>query len=479
MGVAPLLVDAGEVTIMFSLAAFTWGKWDEMWPEGATKPELPQGRVLGYVGALRNKPKGRFSYRFVRGDVSVNAVDHVSTVEQTLDEAAKRVEGDLFVEQDISLPGLGLMRPGVDFSVGDVVPIRVWGRVLRLPVTSVEAVTGDSGVVVDWRVHVGGQLVLNRDAVRASNDSLLRTIAQERRERRGAVAGVLEAAKSDAKAKADKALSDAKTYAGGLVTPVATRLDQLGQDFKTQTGRVDTLTTSQEGTASKLQAVVNGDPGGLLTGTAFEKNQRAINEMQAVFNAEQVGINTGFRKLFALQDEINAQTTELDRAQTARITDLEQLQAIRDVMDRNTEKMLNYVGDFAQYVQNRSYMLIRREYVTGGYGGYYTSDYGNYFTLDQSKSDRVTIKIVNKWSGFLDYSVYSSDGRSERYVSTVKNGVITQGFGTGRSDTFIKWGSQKISTYVITAVPGTWPNGSESVPPKFPRLEPLPIVKKG
>lgn len=329
--IPPLIAGSGDLAVVYRTAAYLWGSWSATYPDGVTPPQMEPGRELGYVGDLRTDVTDLGSRCWTRADVQVDAVEHYSSAPEVFDAAEQRTAGEVFFEQDLEGPALGQLTPNVDFHVGDVVPVLVAGKLIDLPVTSITAVSrvGDE---IGWQVHVGGQLVADERALEAENAGLERQILREARQfarekgtdvlaaakafaETGDVAA-LEAAKSDAKAKADKALSDAKTYSEGLVKPVTTRLDQLGQDFKTQTGRVDTLTTSQEGTASKLQAVVNGDPGGLLTGTAFEKNQRAINELQAAFNAEQVGINTGFRKLFDGLEEADRLQQYLIRRQS-------------------------------------------------------------------------------------------------------------------------------------------------------------------
>ena len=195
----PLVADGGEMTVLRDLAAFSYGRWSVDWPESVPdeqRPVLPDDRDFGYASKLKKDP-GRFGRRFVRADVSITAQDFddagkpvpfsgESDVEQVLDDAAKRTDGDVFFEREITRAGLGALVPRVDFDVDSVVPVLIWGKTIPSPVTSIEDVV-EAGAVVDYRVHVGGQLLQDDAARERANREVERTIAQERRERVKAV----------------------------------------------------------------------------------------------------------------------------------------------------------------------------------------------------------------------------------------------------------------------------------------------------
>lgn len=195
----PLIADGGEMTVLRDLAAFSYGRWSVDWPESVPedqRPELPDGRDFGYASKLKKDP-GRFGRRFVRADVTIKAQDFdeagkpipfsgESDVEETLDDAAKRTDGDVFFEREITRAGLGALVPRVDFDVDSVVPVLIWGKTIPAPVTSIEDVV-EQGAVVDYRVHVGGQLLQDDAARERANREVEATIAQERRERVKAV----------------------------------------------------------------------------------------------------------------------------------------------------------------------------------------------------------------------------------------------------------------------------------------------------
>lgn len=224
----PLVADGGEMTVLRDLAAFSYGRWSVDWPESVPdeqRPELPDDRDFGYASKLKKDP-GRFGRRFVRADVTIKAQDFddagkpipfsgESDVEETLDDAAKRTDGDVFFEREITRAGLGALVPRVDFDVDSVVPVLIWGKTIPSPVTSIEDVV-EQGAVVDYRVHVGGQLLQDDAARERANREIEATIAQERRERVKAVSKERKARKSAVAAEARRSDAYADSVAAGL-----------------------------------------------------------------------------------------------------------------------------------------------------------------------------------------------------------------------------------------------------------------------
>lgn len=224
----PLVADGGEVTVLRDLAAFSYGSWSVDWPESVPedqRPELPDDRDFGYALKLK-EPPGRMGRRFVRANVSITAQDFdnegqpvpfsgESDVEQVLEEAAERVDGDVFFEREITRAGLGALVPRVDFDVDDVVPVLIWGKTILSPVTSIEDVA-EAGAVVDYRVHVGGQLLRDDAARERANREVERTIAQERRERVESVAKERKARKAAVSAESSARRADVESVRGVL-----------------------------------------------------------------------------------------------------------------------------------------------------------------------------------------------------------------------------------------------------------------------
>ena len=142
-----LFADGGELTVLRSLAAFAYGGWSVEWPESVPdeqRPVLPDDRDFGFVSRLAVEP-GRMGRRFVRDDVSIEAFEvgpsggrlpesGFSDVEETLDAAAGRTAGDTFFEFEFTREHLGALTPFVDFNVGDLVEVVIWGRSLVVPV---------------------------------------------------------------------------------------------------------------------------------------------------------------------------------------------------------------------------------------------------------------------------------------------------------------------------------------------------------
>lgn len=151
----PIVADGGELTVLSPVASHTWGTWRVEWPESVpenVRDDPPEGKELGYVSKLPGAPEGLMGRRFVRADVAVTASEYteagepiaysgVSNVEAVLDHAAGRTKGGVFLEKDIAAANLAGCVPGVDFRLGDVVPVEIWGKRTRLPVTRVEALT--------------------------------------------------------------------------------------------------------------------------------------------------------------------------------------------------------------------------------------------------------------------------------------------------------------------------------------------------
>lgn len=224
----PLVADGGEVTVLRDLAAFSYGSWSVDWPESVPeeqRPELPDDRDFGYALKLK-EPPGRMGRRFVRANVSITAQDFdnegqpvpfsgESDVEQVLEEAAERVDGDVFFEREITRAGLGALVPRVDFDVDDVVPVLIWGKTIMSPVTSIEDVA-EAGAVVDYRVHVGGQLLRDDAARERANREVERTIAQERRERVESVAKERKARRQAISAESSARRADVESVRGVL-----------------------------------------------------------------------------------------------------------------------------------------------------------------------------------------------------------------------------------------------------------------------
>lgn len=244
----PLIADGGEMTVLRDLAAFSYGRWSVDWPESVPdeqRPELPDGRDFGYASKLKRDP-GRFGRRFVRADVTIKAQDFdeagkpipfsgESDVEETLDDAAKRTDGDVFFEREITRAGLGALVPRVDFDVDSVVPVLIWGKTIPSPVTSIEDVV-EQGAVVDYRVHVGGQLLQDDAARERANREVEATIAQERRERVKAVSKERKARKSaisaESQARSAAIASESRrsdAYADSVASGVESRLSESFQ----------------------------------------------------------------------------------------------------------------------------------------------------------------------------------------------------------------------------------------------------------
>lgn len=304
----PLIADGGSLTVLRRLASFAWGEWRVEWPESVPdeqRPKIDDDREFGYVYDMPRQV-GRMGRRFVRSDVSITAADYgpdgvalpfsgFSDVEQALDEAAGRTDGDTFFEREIDRGGLNGLVPFEDFGVGDSVDVGVWSVVLPSQVVAeVQEITEPGVGVVDWRVRVSGDLVPDDVGRKRQNLELERQVWQERRERIRSVDAERSARTSEiaterrARVSGDKSLSD--------------RIDRLPTS--------EVLNAEIEGLNSKI--------GGLNTDLTLLR-QTEINEIQRVINDKQTGINAlndRFRaeqlKVNALNDEFRVESIERD-----------------------------------------------------------------------------------------------------------------------------------------------------------------------
>ncbi|MCS5479842.1 hypothetical protein NYP18_09235 [Corynebacterium sp. YIM 101645] len=241
MSLPALVADGGEMTVLRHVASHVYGAWDVRWPEGFTPPELDPDHELGYVHQLRDEEVPPFGRRFVRADVQIDAEVGTSTVEQTIDEVSARVAGETLFQRDITDKGLGRLKPGVDFEIGDVVPVRLWGRLLDLPVTAIDDMSNLG--VITHRVHVGGQLIRDEAGRLQSNRSIERDIAAERRERRQQV-GAVQATATHAQGTAEDAIRLADP------PPNLVPVDGEGRPYWTGGATRDDTDLPQSGTAT-------------------------------------------------------------------------------------------------------------------------------------------------------------------------------------------------------------------------------------
>lgn len=236
--VVRLLADGGDITVGRRVSTFIYGVMNVTLADGVVGEEPEKtGLEEGYiVRADGDVPTGRFDFGFTRHDASMHMGLHTSDMEQGIVAASRRVEGGVFFERDIEPGGFGRWVPGVDFRVGDVVGVVRWGRVIPLPVTALNLRDGR------WVAHVGGQMIHDAEKLRSQNQSIEKTIADERRQRAkenkdqsrriDAESDARRRAVADVDAKADAAQSSADAADEKAVAAQATADDADGKAKK-------------------------------------------------------------------------------------------------------------------------------------------------------------------------------------------------------------------------------------------------------
>lgn len=366
------VADAASVTVLHSVASSAFGKYSLTVPEGVDIDDIYKlsapGNELGYVAQLA--PDGRrvggFARRFVRADVSVRSIGEsnddtwtaASDVDTTLLEAASRVQGDFFLESDISLAGLGPWVPFEHFDVGDIADVEIWGRVVPLPVTRIEPIVSDHSIV-DWRIHVGGQLVSDEEARLAENDVVRRAVVDSRRD----LAGIAETASkavetassavstaNSANSKSDKALKAATDADGTIESKLAEYrrlVAKFDADVVVNSQAADDMRQAAESYASSVAAAkvdteryaslvadskliqsavesaaadarqASGEVSSLINAPdgEFRQGVAKFTEFQAMVNDKQSAWNVGIQKTLDAQSDVNAKQRQVNEVQ--------------------------------------------------------------------------------------------------------------------------------------------------------------------
>ncbi|WP_295804960.1 hypothetical protein [uncultured Corynebacterium sp.] len=206
VGIPPLVAADGSLAVVYGTAAYLFGKWSVTLPDGYKKVDsqgnpdtMEYGRGLGYVGQLDNPPAvdDLGARRWLRADISTHydivrdAMSNriveeyrATNVPETFDAAEKRTSGDHLFDGTIGPEGMGKVRLGVDFFVGDEVPVLVGGvKLLSLPVTEgVES--SEPGAELVQSVRVGGELTEQPAALLEHETAVMQVLAQESIQRR-------------------------------------------------------------------------------------------------------------------------------------------------------------------------------------------------------------------------------------------------------------------------------------------------------
>nr|DAI75417.1 MAG TPA: hypothetical protein [Caudoviricetes sp.] len=349
-----LIADSAQVTVLRSLASTAFGKYGLKLPEGVDLEDVYEvsaaGNELAYVSSLGSKQRvGGMFRRFVRADVNITAQGEdmvpASDVERVLDEAAKRVSGDFFLESDISKAGLGPWVPMVDFHVGDIANVEIWGRVVPLVVTRIEPKRTEHSDN-DWSVHVGGQLLSDSEARLAENAEIYNAVVSDRRELAG-LDGKIRAETSNRKSAiaAESARSDA--YADAAVSGVESR---LSRDFAASYERYSKALTQLGDTwRQELQDGLSAEQQARVEALRQEQlaRERAGTDLRGQLEKALDAAVAGERRArqSAISDEAQARASAISKEARAR------QQAISDLSESFTTELQTY-GELVKEAKN-------------------------------------------------------------------------------------------------------------------------------
>lgn len=232
--IPPLVADGATIVTPRRTANRVYGSWRVTAPSGIEQIAPAEDRTDGYLYRPPNAPAGRFDFEYVRQDASIelDAITNAgetsgrSDVELQMEAGQKRSEGRVLLQNDIPLRGLGRTIPGLDFVVGDIVPVLIGGKRARLVVSAIDWLTNTEGEVV-YGVRLGGQLIQDIEQLRSLNSDAMQQIDAERRRREE------EAKRLESQAATDRQQTQ--------------QIGQVASQANTTANAVQTITTKQTG----------------------------------------------------------------------------------------------------------------------------------------------------------------------------------------------------------------------------------------
>lgn len=202
--------DGGDITVGRTIPVYVLGAFDVALPEGREQEKGDDRVRNGYIYRPPTPAAGSLDVGFVKADVKLDFGAKTSSLERVVDAAIRRTEGDVFFERDIYQSGLGGFIPGRDFDLHDVIQVEVWGKLLPSPVTAIDYEGSVAQRHLAARVHVGGQMITDAEALQAKTDATLERVEAEKRQRLKSIGVVSRQAAS---AGAAAATADGKAVA--------------------------------------------------------------------------------------------------------------------------------------------------------------------------------------------------------------------------------------------------------------------------
>lgn len=276
-----LNADGAEMTVVHKNAELVWGAWNVTLRDGdeSQDPEQVQNAFV-YRPTSGRIPKGERLW--VRADCSQDMNKGESDTELVLDTAERVSDGEVVFEREISPVGLAGFRYGEDFSAGDFVDVRVWGRKVRVPVA------GKTDSVAGTSVNVGGVSVANLVDLRLKNNDIIRMINDERRESGLSLIELEGSIKGYVDSQDESVRSDATDYADVMALGA---VEMASQDAtsKANTAKGEAVSTANTNAENKVKPV--RDQSNTMNGDM----STALSEMARLLGVSAAGVAEGQR----------------------------------------------------------------------------------------------------------------------------------------------------------------------------------------
>lgn len=306
---------------------------------------------------------------------------------------------------------MGITSHGVDFHINSLVDVKIWGKVLTLPVREILWST-DVKSPNDFTVRVGGDKIKDAIALSEKNDEVTKAIAAERKQAANNISSVkqrIEIVNSTAvkaQTTADTATSLAneannranQAYSSSLLnTEDIARLKTIDEDIKQiangNKSQLDSLNKSL--TNAGLQGdlttqLTNAAESGRESQDWINSNQAQWNELQNQWNNETDGWKATQTLINQQQHMINEQQNKINEQL---LVSQSQQELINDLLLANDELQTERLKEAQDKIDQQYRTALGSLHYAGG-----TRVENDYIYYDPSEN---LIGVTGNWAGFF------------------------------------------------------------------------------